>query len=441
LLNLNFFNKILDFEQYILNEAAQRDLILIIDENIYINFKKKFYNLVSKFIIHALNESKDEIIMKFIRRIVDEYRSHIYYSYKKYKILYFVKNREKLKEILIASNIYELFITVSFELIQFLESIGANNSNSYDNDNLNLKLYSTESTSKNDGYLDYLKALLIRIIDEFYLKDNKIMDDLFNPSNTYSRGQSFSTYTSNNNLTNLPNTPKKSTGPLFKKRNSNNMINETQSNVITDFTAVSSSTNNLSSITAFKVNDKKKNVILTIEEKYKILDKIIQDITLSPPIYRSLFLCVISKDTPENSFNFIKSKEKERSTEQSEQGFSTITLTINEQWQYFSYEAHQIIFNNIHRFCSYRFYPFIKLFLDVTKQKLSDLNNGIKNKILNGPIYIKFFISMLYNISMFEPQVTVEDIKSCIFSMITYSMGEIDTPFFYEVRIIVSYLT
>ena len=42
---------------------------------------------------------------------------------------------------------------------------------------------------------------------------------------------------------------------------------------------------------------------------------------------------------------------------------------------------------------------------------------------------------------MFEPQVTVEDIKSCIFSMITYSMGEIDTPFFYEVRIIVSYLT
>jgi len=99
------------------------------------------------------------------------------------------------------------------------------------------------------------------------------------------------------------------------------------------------------------------NVNFTIEDKYLILNKIMYTISVSPSIARSLFLCIIEKIDPKESLKILKMDEK-KEREVLEMSFS--------KYNYFSYEAHKIIFCNLNIFCFYKYHTFIKLFLNFT---------------------------------------------------------------------------
>ena len=99
-----YLYKILDFESFVLDKGLPANSeLLLIEDYIYKNFKKKFYTLISNFVSQCFIENKDEVIIRYIKTIIRDSRGQVYYAYKRLKIMYKLlggKDKSKLYNII-----------------------------------------------------------------------------------------------------------------------------------------------------------------------------------------------------------------------------------------------------------------------------------------------------------------------------------------------------
>jgi len=120
LLTEKYIYKILEFEKFIIDNLQNE--ILFSEDYIYKNFKKKYYNLISTFINQCFLENKDDVIIRFIKTIIRDSRENVYYAFKRLKILYLIKDRDKLKKILQYKDIYDDFLKFCYDFMVYIDS-------------------------------------------------------------------------------------------------------------------------------------------------------------------------------------------------------------------------------------------------------------------------------------------------------------------------------